>query len=362
MTEIRDMTKLESPVGNNKTFEQYKLVAAIPIDPDLNLCLDFKGFMPAHKIEEKAGITRSIVRDGMCREPMHVWRDVSRDRVVLLDGYTRLEICRENNLPLPKVIYIDLPNQDAACMYVIDQQLDRRNLGSWWIAYFRGLKFNSEKLAPHRPGADERPQNEGVKGRTAESIAEQTGVSRATVERNAKFAEYIDKLKAEVSPEFGAKILNRGFRKLSMDDIGKLADFAGDIRAIAAAFESNPKLTLKEAKVHVQPKKAESSAAQDDNQDSGDKNRVEAASESYDGIKSLISPESDNQDKEYENSDDKTASSDEKLQTFKKNLERDRELLLAIDQVRDTNEIPNLRKTAESIIEKLDELLANPSC
>ncbi len=161
--------------------------------------------MPTQANEVKRGATASIAQVGKCRDKICVWHDSEHNCDVVLDGIMRVEICRENSLPLPEVNYIDLPDRDA-CQVIIDQQLNRRNLRGWWVAYFRGLKYNSEKRAPHRPSDNvELPQSEGE---TAKRIAEQAGVSRPTIERNAIFARSIDQLKSDLSEDFGKRILN----------------------------------------------------------------------------------------------------------------------------------------------------------
>jgi hypothetical protein len=176
----------------------------------------------------------------------------------LLDGHTRIKICRENHLPDPELTIIELPDRAAAREWIISQQLNRRNLGTWWIAYFRGSMYNMEKGDPHRP---ELHQNDGVTGSTAEKIAEQTGSSPATVERHSRFAQAIDNLKAVINPEFGKNLLDRKYR-LSMEDVVTLARKSQeDIKAIAGVLEANPGLSLSEAELLILPASTEETDA-----------------------------------------------------------------------------------------------------
>ena len=80
----------------------------------------------------------------------------------------------------------------------IRAQLGRRSLSPDAAALLRGKLYNSRKLAvPNQAGANQysevKTQN-GQRPTTAESISAQTGVSRETVKRDAKFAEAVEKL------------------------------------------------------------------------------------------------------------------------------------------------------------------------
>jgi hypothetical protein len=224
--------------------------------------LDFAGLMPLHSPEEYFGLAADIVLKGGCHDPIKVWHDVEQDRDVLLDGYLRLEICIDNQIQLPEVVFVDLPNRDAAREWVIDQQLNRRNLGIWWAAYFRGLKYTSEKLEAHRPLPTKLHHFDGVKGETADRIAKNAHLSSSTIERNARFARDIDRIKNDVGPEFGVQILNRVFKRLFMKDIRQLARMpAKEKVAIANALNTNPTLSLEEAKKSIRLQELDESSS-----------------------------------------------------------------------------------------------------
>jgi hypothetical protein len=236
------------PVARNKPDSLPLTDKVTSRDQEPELSLEFQGFMPPHSKEVKAGITASIVQEGY-RDKICVWHDHEHNCLVVLDGITRLNICREKHLPLPGFNYIDLPDRDACREWVIDQQLNRRNLRGWWVAYFRGLKYNSQKKAAHRPNANKLHQNDGVTiGETARRVAQEAGVGEATIERNARFAKSIDQLKSDLGDEFGKKIQNRDFKNLSLIDINNLAEKSiDDKKAIANALNAEPELFLREA-------------------------------------------------------------------------------------------------------------------
>jgi hypothetical protein len=63
------------------------------------------------------------------------------------------------------------------------------------------MRYNLEKKDEGRP---EKPaQNEQVKGATAEKIAKETGVSPATIRRDADYAKAVESM----DPELRAKVL-----------------------------------------------------------------------------------------------------------------------------------------------------------
>src|SRR5271157_5211836 len=155
------------PIASNP--KQCMEEPSAPANHEPVFSLEFKGLMPFHLEEVKAGLTDNIVKEGKCRDKISVWCDTEQDLLVVLDGIARLEICREKNLPLPELNYIDLPDREACREWIIEAQLNRRNLRGLRVAYFRGLKYNSQKKEAHRPNAKELHHFDGVTvGETAQ--------------------------------------------------------------------------------------------------------------------------------------------------------------------------------------------------
>jgi len=89
----------------------------------------------------------------------------------------------------------------ASCDTITEEfraELGRRTLSPDAAALLRGRLYNSRKRAvPNQTGANQYSEVKGQNGQrptTAESISAETGVSRATVKRDAKFAEAVEKL------------------------------------------------------------------------------------------------------------------------------------------------------------------------
>lgn len=86
----------------------------------------FHALIPPLAAEERAALEASLLSEG-CRDALVVWNGV------LLDGHNRYEICQAHGLPFETVAR-DFETRDAAKLWIIDNQLARRNLP----AYERG--------------------------------------------------------------------------------------------------------------------------------------------------------------------------------------------------------------------------------
>lgn len=75
-------------------------------------------------------------------------------------------------------------------VFLIDaNQLGRRNLRPEQMSLLRGRRYNRTKKT-HGGQRESSPQNDDLK--TAERLAQQHGVSKATIERDGKFAEAVE--------------------------------------------------------------------------------------------------------------------------------------------------------------------------
>ena len=135
--------------------------------------------------QEYKGLEQSIIQEG-CRDPLVVWKEED----ILLDGHNRFEICNRHKLDY-KIKVISLTGRSEALNWIDSNQVSRRNLTPDMLSVLRGRLYNRLKTSGHGSGSagQNDPQN------TAEKIAEQFGVSPATVKRDAAFA-----LEVEASP------------------------------------------------------------------------------------------------------------------------------------------------------------------
>lgn len=90
---------------------------------EITIKKEFKDLIPRLSNEEYELLTKSILSDG-CREPILLWNGV------IVDGHNRYEICTTNNVEF-KTANINFSDEDAAKVWVIDNQMGRRNITQW---------------------------------------------------------------------------------------------------------------------------------------------------------------------------------------------------------------------------------------
>lgn len=151
--------------------------------------------------EELIQLERNILKDG-CRDPLIVWIN-KKDQLILIDGHNRYKICQKNNIPF-KIKEIHFTNLDEAKIWMVDNQMGRRNLTLDQLSYYRGLKYLSLKRSR---GGYENVKSKGKSETTSEFLSTQFNVSESTVKRDAKFAEGLN-LIANSNPQLKARILS----------------------------------------------------------------------------------------------------------------------------------------------------------
>jgi len=81
---------------------------------------EFSGLVPKLADEEYKQLEANIIKEG-CRDPLVLWKGI------LLDGHNRYEICQKNNIKF-ETVEIKLDSRDGAKIWIIQNQLGRRNL------------------------------------------------------------------------------------------------------------------------------------------------------------------------------------------------------------------------------------------
>jgi hypothetical protein len=187
---------------------------------------------------------RASIKSEGIREPLVVWAEGD----VLLDGHTRLRIAQE----LGQVVRwrrVPCYDRDEAEEWIFRNQLGRRNLGENEISYFRGKLLEARKRQGARNDLEDDDEtfahSEQKSVDTAAQVAEETGVSRATVVRDAQFARAVDAV-AEVAPEIKADIFKGTATKKAVVAVARIAD--PEARKAAAKVLVEPRTTEKKAK------------------------------------------------------------------------------------------------------------------
>jgi hypothetical protein len=144
---------------------------------------EIRSIIPPLRNEEYEQLEENLKADG-CRDSLVIWKDHS----ILLDGHNRLEICNRNGIEF-KIIEMVFPDKDAAKMWVIMNQLGRRNLTTYqWCELAEHLepifeRRNKERQATSGPsiyGGKPLPANLPEAVETREECAKIAGVSART--------------------------------------------------------------------------------------------------------------------------------------------------------------------------------------
>ena len=173
----------------------------IKVDPEI------ESLIPPLKPEEQAKLLESIKMEG-CRDPLVVWAEHN----ILLDGHNRFAICQELSIPF-RVTMLSFPDKDHAMLWILRNQLGRRNLSDFQFKLMVGREYELEKKVTW--GGDRKSdafkvnqfrQNGGVDSstETAERLAEEHNISPRTVERSADLFRSHQAVK-EVAPEVARK-------------------------------------------------------------------------------------------------------------------------------------------------------------
>jgi len=195
---------------------------------------EFRVLLPSLDGETFRLLEESILQHG-CRDPLVLWNDI------LIDGYNRYKICSHHNIPF-NTVDMEFDSRDEVLIWIISNQVSRRNLTPIQLSHFRGLHYNAEKKiqGTYDRGSQEikKSQNETFHfGSTANRLAEQYNVSRNTIIRNASLAEAISII-GEASPEAKRKILD-GEVQISKKTLEALSGASEEeIEAVAAEIEA----------------------------------------------------------------------------------------------------------------------------
>lgn len=185
---------------------------------ELRIDPEFRDKIPPLTEEEYKQLKENILEDGEVYEPISVWNGT------IVDGHNRWKIICENEQALDgkyKIRQLDFENKHMVFEWMYKKQLGRRNLTDEQRTMLIGKMFESRKKSHgasdgFRGNQSVRPQNEGLpnagkesktsKNKTAEEIAAELGIGRASVERAERFSQGIDTL-SSINKEAAEKVL-----------------------------------------------------------------------------------------------------------------------------------------------------------
>jgi hypothetical protein len=156
---------------------------------------DLQSLIPPLSPEERVQLEANLLKDG-CRDALIVWQEEQ----ILLDGHHRYAVCTQHGLPY-HIQELSLPDMDAARLWMIQNQLGRRNLTPNQMSYYRGEQYNLQKKQHGGDRKSEASSSQIEYLKTGDRLAAEHGVSRATIARDADYAAAIETLADVLGPD-----------------------------------------------------------------------------------------------------------------------------------------------------------------
>ena len=160
---------------------------------DLVIDSEFAGIINPLAQLEIDQLRKNILEDQEVYHPIVVWGNT------ILDGHKRYEILKENPQIPFRTRNLEMEDRYEAIVWICKNQIGRRNLSDAQLTILIGRRLDAEKM---RHGGDRksereksRPQNEALisgSHKTARKIAEEYGISRASVERAGEYVKALD--------------------------------------------------------------------------------------------------------------------------------------------------------------------------
>ena len=185
---------------------------------------EFKRILPKLEKQSCAQLEEGILEYG-CLMPLVLWNGI------LIDGHNRFEIVQRHGLPF-NTISMEFNSRDAVIAWIIETQIQRRNLNQLQLSYYRGTSYEIEKrVVGNMSGRNQHnvelsqngtiPESEKFQGSTARRLAEHYNISRNTIMRDAQVARAINAI-GEKNPEIKIDILS-GEVRISRKQLQELA-------------------------------------------------------------------------------------------------------------------------------------------
>ena len=224
----------------------------------INLKIDpeFQSQIPPLTDDEFKQLEENILKEGKLLSPLIVWGNT------LVDGHNRYAILQKH----PEIYFSTMPlhfaNREEALAWICKNQLGRRNLSPEQKRYLLGKQYEAEKkaakifrgnqytLAKKSGGTHDDNHHSGKK--TCDRIAEENGVSRASVLRASHYTRGID-IADNLFPGIKQKVFS-GEVKFTNEEMSKLVLSSPDKRQDVFAEIMHPEITKAMETANADPK------------------------------------------------------------------------------------------------------------
>ena len=225
----------------------------------INLKIDpeFQSQIPPLTDDEFKQLEENILKEGKLLSPLIVWNNT------LVDGHNRYAILQKH----PEICFSTMPlrfaNREEALAWICKNQLGRRNLTPEQKYYLMGKQYDAEKAAHGGDRKSIDAKSSSLKAnlidstKTCDRIAEENGVSRASVLRASHYTRGID-IADNLSPGIKQKVFS-GEVKFTNEEMSKLVQASVEHRSDVLAQILHPEAleVLESASAEFEPEKAE---------------------------------------------------------------------------------------------------------
>jgi len=196
---------------------------------------EFQKLLPPLTENVFADLEKSLLQFGV-RDPLVLWDDI------LVDGYNRYAISQKHGLPF-NTVSMEFSSRDNVIVWIIKNQMERRNLTPTEVRRYRGIHYNTlKRIVRNETGknqysevnrqSDEKPKTQS----TVSILSKQYNVSPKTIERDAKIANAIAAI-GEISPEAKLDILS-GKTRITNKQLQELSSASTeDIKDVLSQIE-----------------------------------------------------------------------------------------------------------------------------
>ena len=224
----------------------------------INLKIDpeFQSQIPPLTDDEFKQLEENILKEGKLISPLIVWGNT------LVDGHNRYAILQKH----PEIYFSTMPlrfeNREEAVAWICRNQLGRRNLSPEQKRYLLGKQYEAEKKVAKifrgnqytlakKSGGDHGDNHHSGK-KTCDRIAEENGVSRASVLRASHYTRGID-IADNLFPGIKQKVFS-GEVKFTNEEMSKLVLSSPDKRKDVFAEIMHPEITKAMETANADPK------------------------------------------------------------------------------------------------------------
>ena len=224
----------------------------------INLKIDpeFQSQIPPLTDDEFKQLEENILKEGKLISPLIVWNNT------LVDGHNRYAILQKH----PEIYFSTMPlpfeSREEVLAWICKNQLGRRNLSPEQKRYLLGKQYEAEKKAAKifrgnqytlakKSGGDHGDNHHSGK-KTCDRIAEENGVSRASVLRASHYTRGID-IADNLSPGIKQKVFS-GEVKFTNEEMSKLVQSSPDKRQDVFAEIMHPEITKAMETANADPK------------------------------------------------------------------------------------------------------------